>query len=245
MTVVALQGLQGGAGTTSIAASLSWALASLGERVLAVDLCPDNMLRLHYNMPFDSPRGWARAERDGVSWRAGAMRSMPNLDFLPFGQLSLNELKDWTSRRLTQEYYWLDKLDELKRAADYQWIVFDLPFSYPLAEQALVDAVDSHICVITPSMNNHIRLYQQALPQKSKLLVNKLSANSLLQEDIHLLWLQSLDRLLPLTIHQDEAVPESLAAKKTVGEYAQNSLAAGEVLTLANWCLINSAGHSS
>ena len=61
MPVIALQGLRGGMGTTSVTAALAWALQQLGESVLAIDFTPDNLLRLHFNTPFELARGWARA----------------------------------------------------------------------------------------------------------------------------------------------------------------------------------------
>lgn len=45
MPVIALQGIRGGIGTTSITAALAWALQQLGESVLVIDLSPDNLLR--------------------------------------------------------------------------------------------------------------------------------------------------------------------------------------------------------
>lgn len=59
MPVIALQGLRGGMGTTSVTAALAWALQQLGESVLAIDFTPDNLLRLHFNTPFELTRGWA------------------------------------------------------------------------------------------------------------------------------------------------------------------------------------------
>jgi cellulose synthase operon protein YhjQ len=241
MTVVALQGLRGGAGTTSITAGLAWALKQLGERVLAVDLCPDNMLRLNFNMPVDAARGWARAERDGAPWHQAAMRYEQTLDFLPFGQLTPEELYDWTSQQRVQPDYWLNYLEQLKSAGQYQWILLDIPFSYPLIEHHLLSAVDLHITVCVPDLNGHIRLHQQALANGSHILISQFAANSQLQQDLSLLWQQSVTRLLPLTIHRDEAVAEALAEKKPIGEYSADSLAAGELLTLANWCLLNGA----
>src|SRR5476649_3028479 len=88
MSVIALQGIRGGTGTTSVTAALAWALSQLGEKVLAIDFSAANLLRLHFAMPYDSPRGWATAERAGLGWQQGALRYNSRLDFLPFGQLS-------------------------------------------------------------------------------------------------------------------------------------------------------------
>lgn len=45
-----------------------------------------------------------------------------------------------------------------------------------------------------------------------------------------------------MLIHRDEAMAECLAAKQPVGEFRSDALAAEEILTLANWCLLNYSG---
>ena len=50
MAVLGLQGVRGGVGTTTITAALAWSLQMLGENVLVVDACPDNLLRLSFNL---------------------------------------------------------------------------------------------------------------------------------------------------------------------------------------------------
>jgi cell division protein YhjQ len=49
MAILGLQGLRGGVGTTSLTAALGWSLQMLGESVIVVDACPDNMLRFSFN----------------------------------------------------------------------------------------------------------------------------------------------------------------------------------------------------
>lgn len=85
MPVIAMQGIRGGVGATSLTAGLSWALEQLGEPVLSIDFSADNLLRFHFNMPAHSTRGWARAELDGDAisaqtglypfWHTGARRA--------------------------------------------------------------------------------------------------------------------------------------------------------------------------
>jgi cellulose biosynthesis protein BcsQ len=45
--------------------------------------------------------------------------------------------------------------------------------------------------------------------------------------------------LIPVILHRDEAMAESLAAKQPVGEWKDNSKIAREINTLANWFLLN------
>src|SRR5690606_29221773 len=94
MAILGLQGIRGGVGTTSVTAALGWSLHMLGEAVLIVDACPDNLLRLSYNVDFTQPAGWARALLDGQDWRDAGQRYTSQLDLLPFGQLTAGEAEN-------------------------------------------------------------------------------------------------------------------------------------------------------
>ncbi|CAI1113191.1 cellulose biosynthesis protein BcsQ [Serratia quinivorans] len=239
MPVIALQGLRGGMGATSVTAALAWALQQLGESVLAIDFAPDNQLRLHFNTPFELARGWARAEQDGGEWQQGAMHYCENLDFLPFGRLTAAErlnLQQYCRQHPTR---WQENLAQLSASAQYNWILLDLPADDPLLAAQALPLADCVFMLITPDANCQVRLHQQALPEGCRFLINHYFAASQLQQDLHQLWLQTLGGLLPVAIHRDEAMAEALAVKQPLGEYRPESLAADEVMTLANWCLIN------
>lgn len=188
MAVLGLQGVRGGVGTTTITAALAWSLQMLGENVLVVDACPDNLLRLSFNVDFTHRQGWARAMLDGQDWRDAGLR--------------------YTSQITHQ----------------------------------LLSLCDHSLAIVNVDANCHIRLHQQALPDGAHILINDFRIGSQVQDDIYQLWLQSQRRLLPMLIHRDEAMAECLAAKQPVGEFRSDALAAEEILTLANWCLLNYSG---
>ncbi|WP_431224239.1 cellulose biosynthesis protein BcsQ [Serratia sp. L9] len=239
MPVIALQGVRGGIGATSVTAALAWALQQLGESVLAIDLSPDNLLRLHFNTPFSLKRGWARAQLDGADLQQGAMRYSKSLDFLPFGRLNLVEQRQLQQQTLEAPERWREFLAQLRASGHYRWILLDIPAgNNPLIEQQLALA-DCVFLMLSPDANCHARLYQQPMPVGCHFLINRYSSANLLQQDLHQLWLQTLVGLLPLVIHRDEALAEAMAVKQPLGEYRPESLAADEVLTLANWCLLN------
>ncbi|SAC49196.1 cellulose synthase operon protein YhjQ [Enterobacter hormaechei] len=74
MAVLGLQGVRGGVGTTSVTAALAWSLQVLGESVLVIDACSDNLLRMLFNVDFTHENGWGRALLDDKDWRdAGVM----------------------------------------------------------------------------------------------------------------------------------------------------------------------------
>lgn len=238
MSILGLQGVRGGVGTTSITSALAWALQILGENVLVVDASPDNLLRMSFNVDFAHRDGWARALLDGKDWRDAGLRYTTQLDLLPFGQLTVEE------RENPQE--WAEKLGaicaglrELKESRRYSWILLDLPHGVSPLTQQLVSLCDHTLAVVKADTNCHIRLHQQALPTGAHILINDLRIASQLQDDLYQVWLQSQRRLLPMVIHRDEAMAECMASKQPLGEYRGDSLAAEEVLTLANWCLLH------
>ncbi|CBY29411.1 TPA: cellulose biosynthesis protein BcsQ [Yersinia enterocolitica] len=241
MPVLALQGIRGGIGTTSVIAALAWALQQLDESVLVIDFSPDNLLRLHFNMHFEQSRGWVRAEVDGEGWQQGAMRYTEKLDLLPFGQLTQAENEQLSASLQQHPRQWQENLSRLLANASYRWILLDIPAGDSAFTRQALALADQTLILIHADASCHIRLHQQNLPASCHFLLNQFSASSRLQQDLHQLWLQSLNSLLPIFIHRDEAMAEALAAKQPLGEYSAQSLAAEEMMTLANWCLINAA----
>lgn len=136
-------------------------------------------------------------------------------------------------------------IQALKASGRYSWILLDLPYgASPLTGQ-LVSLCDHTLAIAQVDANCHIRLHQQALPAGAHILINDLRIGSQLQDDLYQVWLQSQRRLLPIVIHRDEAMAECMASKQPLGEYRSDSLAAEEVLTLANWCLLHDAGDKT
>ncbi|MDJ0192769.1 cellulose biosynthesis protein BcsQ [Salmonella sp. C2610] len=244
MAILGLQGVRGGVGTTSLTAALAWALQILGENVLVIDASPDNLLRMSFNVDFAHQGGWARSLLDGQDWRDAGLRYTSQLDLLPFGQLTAQERENPQA--------WQETLGEigsaiqaLKASGRYSWILLDLPYgASPLTGQ-LVSLCDHTLAIAQVDANCHIRLHQQALPAGAHILINDLRIGSQLQDDLYQVWLQSQRRLLPIVIHRDEAMAECMASKQPLGEYRSDSLAAEEVLTLANWCLLHDAGDKT
>ncbi|MEZ6877056.1 cellulose biosynthesis protein BcsQ [Enterobacter sp. KBR-315C3_2022] len=242
MAILGLQGVRGGVGTTSVTAALAWSLQLLGESVLVIDASSDNLLRMSFNVDFTRTDGWARALLDDKDWRDAGMRYTSQLDLLPFGQLTETERGNEAAyQRLFSQF--VPALQSLKEQGHYQWILLDLPHGAASLTRQLMAQCDRVLAIVNVDANCHIRLHQQALPDNAQILINDLRIGSQIQDDLYQVWLQSQRRLLPLVIHRDEAMAECLASKQPVGEYRSDSLAAEEILTLANWCLLHYAGR--
>ena len=240
MPVIALQGVRGGAGTTSLTAAFAWALQTQGESVVVADLSPDNQLRLHFNTRATHPRGWLRAALDDQPWQQSALRYATGLDFIPFGQINDRELMTFVSQPLAYGGHWAAHLAELRQA--YRWILLDVPAGTTPWTRSLLTLADRVISVVVPDANCHIRLHQQRFAAGNLFLLNQYSPLINSQQDLHQLWLSTLDNLIPLSVHRDEAVAEALLNKQPFTEYRPQSLAAEEMMTFASWALINLRG---
>lgn len=232
MTSLSMRGVRGGVGTTSLLAAAGYALESLGERVLLIDMSPENLLSLHFNVPDSGKSGWARAMHDGQDWYEQAWGLTPTLHLLPYGRLSALESMGIEQQLLHDPQIWARRQASL--AANYDWLLFDLPQRLP--GHAAIGPCLLPIRVAEADAACHVLLQRQA--GGNPVLVNRYDPGSQLQRDLLLIWRQYYAaRLLPLTVHADEAVREALAFKQPVGQYAPQSLAAQDAVSLATWCL--------
>lgn len=129
---------------------------------------------------------------------------------------------------------------QLKNTGVYDWILIDSPAADPLPAQTVADAT---LMLLHADTQSHVRLHQHALPANGRYLVNQFMTSSQLQQDILLLWQETLASLVPTVLHRDESMAESLAAKQPVGEWDPNSKISRELNTLASWCLLNLRSH--
>ena len=180
MAVLGLQGVRGGVGTTSVTAALAWSLQVLGESVLVIDACSDNLLRMSFNVDFTRTEGWARALLDDKDWRDAGMRYTSQLDVLPFGQLTTTERENEAAyQRLFSQF--TVALQELKEKGHYKWILLDLPHGAAALTRQLIAQCDHVLSIVNVDANCHIRLHQQPLPTNAHLLINDLRINSQIQ----------------------------------------------------------------
>ena len=232
MTSLSVRGVRGGVGSTSLVAAVGHALESLGERVLMIDMCPENLLRLHFNLLASQELGWARAMLDGQDWHKQAWSLTSTLQILPYGELSEAESASVEQQLLREPQIWVRRQASL--AAHYDWLLFDLPQRLP--GHGTIGPCLFPIQVVEADAACHVLLLQQATG--NPVLVNRFDPGSQLQRDLLLIWRKHYAaRLLPLTVHADEAMREALAFKQAIGQYAPDSLAAQDALSLATWCL--------
>ena len=209
----------GGMGTTSVTAALAWALQQLGESVLAIDFTPDNLLRLHFNTPFELARGWARAERDGGRWQEGALRYCENLDFLPFGRLECGGTAGSAAPVSATAGTLARQCAPTDRRRSAALILLDVPVGDGVLAQQALQLADSVFGAVEP--RRQLPGTAPSADAAERLPFRSITTPaSQLQQDLHQLWLQTLSGLLPVVIHRDEALAEALAVKQPLASTA-------------------------
>jgi len=234
MISMSLQGIRGGVGTSSTLAALGYALSTLGQKVLVVDMCPENTLGLHFNLDFAQPGGWARATVDNAAWHEHAWNIEPGLNVLPYGTLTAEQSGQLDELLQKDPQLWAKRQDSIADAFD--WVLFDLP--QRLLGHATNPRCDIAMTVLNLDAASHA-LLQQPNISVNRLLINRFDPASQLQRDLLLLWQHHfVNRLLPIHLHADEALAEALAKREPTGRYAPGSLIAQDIISLASWCLL-------
>lgn len=230
---IALWGLRGGVGTTSVTAMLADVLSRSGGSVLAVDMNPADMLRLHFGVPYGDERGWA-STGTAPFWHQQTVTVSPSLTMLPYGYHRTARAchPDIAARG---DSFWADYYPVLTQM--YQWVLFDLPpggNAYPHVR----DASDLSLVVTGVDMASHILLEQAALPADAWILVNGLDPSRRLSSDILLAWRQSPHgaHLVPVWLHHDQHVHEAFAHKIPATARMTGSSAERDMTQLMQWC---------
>ncbi len=234
MKLILFSGVRGGVGTTSMVAMLADALCGFGQRVLAADLNGADMLRLHFNVPYDDPHGWLAAPSPQQCLQE-VFQVTPGLCLAPCG--ARGRLPDGDAVvAAAAEPFWLAAMDVL--ATDFDWLVLDCPVPRRSALDQLRARSTYDICVAWPDAAAHVLLMQQGLVAASRLLINGLNPAHQLSADVALDWrCRWDDRVLPVWVHEDEGLHESLAHKTPVTRYRRDAAASYAARSLALWCM--------
>src|ERR1700733_8445806 len=91
MTLICFASPKGGVGKTTLAANVANELARGGLRVIALDLDPQNALRLHFGVPLQASAGFTHRLAEKPDWRTCLIEAASGLRLLPYGQSTMNE----------------------------------------------------------------------------------------------------------------------------------------------------------
>ncbi|RUO35108.1 cellulose synthase operon protein YhjQ/BcsQ [Aliidiomarina soli] len=244
MLSIGIVSLTPGAGAKTLCANLANELATAASPTLAVDLTPENMLRLHFGMPLEDRRGLINQDPLEVFEYPSGVHYLPYGESLPHGESlqgassQLDRGEPATGSQLTQV---LERLPD-----DYTYCCINLGTQDLNHLDALQNSLDILLCVLEPAPLTYAYLYR-ALSRDLKnaplsfssvyFVFNKVAPNLTLNKDIlNLLKAELNPRILaPMMVHHDQHVPEALATQQPVVDYAIASRAAGDFEALALW----------
>ncbi len=226
--VLGMYSIAGGVGKTSLAASLTRALAARGERVLLVDTTGRGLLP--YYLGAREPR--AEEMRTFAPPQGGVEQ--------PIQLMTPEAADDETSGRRS--------LAGLKAVrVQFSRVVVDIAAGDTETVRELVGLGAEIVVLLAPDMNSAVSL--PALKQlfasargaadqlsKTAFLITQFDATQPLQLDIRELFQQLLgDGLLPFSVRRSAAVAEALAEGMTVVDYAPEEGVTKDILHFANW----------
>lgn len=234
--VLAVFSLAGGVGKTSLVAAVGRGLTARGERVLLTDTCTFGVLPFYFG---------AREVKPGVVRTFSGGTSDPPIRVLTLEAERYEADPDLLRREMT------------RGAQDSSRVLIDvatgsgsmLRQAARLAPTVLVPVVPDMASVVTLQAMEGFFRNQEGLsgkPLQAWFVLNQFDPSSPLQRDVREVLRQQLgERLLPFVVHRSAAVSEALAEGMTVLDYAPNSAAAEDIMSLVTWIRNTSAAMSA
>lgn len=244
MQVIAFISGKGGVGKTTLAANTAVALAQRKQRVLLIDLDPQNVQRLHLGM---DPEEIAGLIREGIS-SAGIFDSPFGISFIPFGRVSETELEQF-EMELKIHPHWLSDGIESLGGNSFDFVILDTPpgpsvylhQALQAAHRALVIVLaDAASYATIPRTFSLVEEYTVGRPDfiGMNLLINQMPTHGKLGHKVRTaLYTDYAHQLVPVAIHRDSKVSQALAFERPVLEYEPGCKASLDIQYLADWLL--------
>jgi cellulose synthase operon protein YhjQ len=219
-------------------------LARAGYRVVALDLDPQNSLRIHFGQPLPDITGYAADLSRQGSWRDALRRTPSGPDLLPYGQtdhaaalaLSTELLRDpaliaGPVRDMLTDPAIAVVADTAPGPSAALAAV--LPLTDLLVTVLLVDPTSISIIPTVEGGLAYSGTAHSAGVQRHAFVLNQLDLRTRLGPPLASAASRHLgERLLGL-VHRDESVGEAVAAQRLVAEYQPGSRAAQDIEVVA------------
>jgi len=248
MKVVSVVSAKGGVGKTTLAANLAAVLAAAGRRVVAVDLDPQNALRLHFGVALESADGLSRATLANMAWQSAMVVGADDVMVLPFGVLTAEEQQFFESHLDENPLWFANGLAALRLDAD-DIVMVDTPPGSSVYPRAALSAANFAVNVVLADAASYAAIPQMqrivdtcAAPRPEFLgegyVINQVDQSRQLNKDVLRVLRDMLgDHMFPGVIHTDEGVSEALACNTTVVHYDPLCQASTDMRACAAWLL--------
>jgi chromosome partitioning protein len=248
MKVIAVVSAKGGVGKTTLAANLASVLANSGRRVIALDLDPQNALRLHFGVPLDSIDGLSRATLSGNPWQTVMYDGIDGVTVLPYGALLEDDRRRFEAH-IDQHPQWLAQSLQNLRLDPSDIVIVDTPPGSSTYVRTALSAANFALNVVLadaasyaaiPLMERLIETYAAPRAEFGGVgyVVNQIDQSRQLTKDVLKVLRQMLgNKVFPGVIHLDEGVSEALACDTTLIHYDPLSQAAADFRACSAWLM--------
>ena len=244
MDVICFVSGKGGVGKSTLTANVASALHQAGKRVLAVDLDPQNNLRLHLGMEVQDNAGLVR---EGL--QPGSLFTSPaGVHFVPFGLASGDDLQEFAGF-LRRHPHWLAAGLRALAPLGFDYVLVDTPPGPSVYLQQALHAATRALAVVLPDAASYATVAQisdlverhtEDNPRFEGLhvVLNQMPLKGQLAHHVREALANDPDvRLAPVTIHRDPRVGMALANQDTLVAYAPAAMVTADIQYLIDWLL--------
>jgi cellulose synthase operon protein YhjQ len=241
MPLIAFASPKGGVGKTTLAAHAAALLARAGHRVVALDLDPQNALRLHLGLDLDAPGAFGARLAERPAWREALVETPCGARLLPFGALDPARAMELAQALWREPALLAEPLREML-AVPGLVLVADTPPGpgpalaalQPHADlQVLVLLADAGSAAMLPQIANNRQLGRGTLAaraaERAVVVLNQVENGVALSDAVLEMAEQALGPRLLGVVCRDEALAEALADRRMLLE---GEAGAGEDLQL-------------
>jgi cellulose synthase operon protein YhjQ len=237
MTLICFVSPKGGVGKTTLAANTAYELARAGRRVIALDLDPQNALRLHIGVPLSESTGFTHQLRQRPDWRRCLRETPIGMSLLAYGSSATDDAIALTVAVAQAPALLQEPVDDILSDPDVCLIVDTPPGPSPLLA-ALLTRTDLLITVLladATSVSLLPILEQEGEPgvggasASMGFILNQFDPRTRLGSVIADAASRHLGKRLLGTIYRDESVGEAVAAQKVLAEYSPGSKASQDI----------------
>lgn len=235
--VTAILPVVGGAGGTSLAATLARALSKNGERVLLVQTTAESLLPFYFGMGRLQP-----GELHPVPGQGGGTGSLfiISLEYASFGasetgQTQVKRMREGAFEDLLSKVHGCNRV-LIDLAPETEWIVSKIAASRPMVLAAITPQMGSVAGLLAMDQRFAAVRDSEGRALLPFYVLNQFDAGLPLHLDIREVLRCELDeRLLATAIRRSAAVGEALAQGATVLDYAPDAPAARDYADVARW----------
>jgi cellulose synthase operon protein YhjQ len=245
MPIVCFASPKGGVGKTTLAANVASRLAQTGQRTLALDLDPQNALRLHFGVPLSDVEGFTCCLPQHPDWRVARRTTPAGVDLLPFGGSDLDTAMSLTAAIARVPDILTEPIRRMRIGSD-AWLIVDtppgpspqlsalLPMVDLLVTVLLVDAASVSLIPAVESGASYGAAFVRERANRIVFVLNQFDPRTRLAANIRDGAARHLSKRLLGLIYRDENVGEAAAAQKPVAEYMPSSKAAQDLAALTH-----------